>query len=800
MSVNNNYDQNVQKALDDMAQRYKDVETWIAEIETKNKDIQTQSKNLQNHHGWWIFTWVTVNHDATNAISADKAAISALADKIASVDADGGSSPFAALADAIKDCMSADFGGGIGDNGSNQGNYTADLSAISTTLTALVKALNEKVIVEEDEGAISLLNQNPDGANSSDVSALIQKVIGDEGEESSTLESLTSNLDDALKCYQAQYNAASNDEDNIHWYDYLLDGDPRHRTDEANKTSATNMMSFIQAIRADFTPELACLVPDLQQVSSMIDQILKKLTDILNANLSPTEKSQEIMKLNGEIMELFVVVIGLLSLVQQNATKEKTKNEAVMSKATSLASEMGVANNQAQIVKITQDMAYAKTMKILMEVAKYALEAICALAAPGIGSMLVAVLMIVLDATGALDLLTNAIEKAIQNCHTLTPEQSKIVADVLVGVMEMAVTMGGGAILDALLKNVMENVMKVVATELTQVVKQATEEATEAVSKAIDETASKMVAPTLKIAAEKAAEQAAKKVFVASFERNGLKLALEWVKEAATGGYGAAERMVEKTMITAAKDAAERAVQDAAKIISIAGKVEGVTADQITKQITKVAIEAGNAAAADAMGMSLKDIAKVMVREGTLDAVRVAAKRGFFTALYAVGSTNILVDGLQAYRKEHPMDNTEYEILLGIAEALQAILALIGQMGGSGVAAQFMNGVKGAGAFVPLVMKITNVLAPIATAAEAGASFAQYQIDMNMADASSAMAKTQTVLDVLMKFLSQQIDSRRKQEAKHDNAEFEEQMKSNFSVASHLCDYLNTSSQVMLQG
>src|SRR5271155_865091 len=123
MSVNN-YDKNVQQALDDVAQQYKDVEAWIAEIEADEQDIKNQSQNLQNHQGWWIFTWQTVNHDATNAISSDKAAISGLADKIASVDAGSGSSPFAALADAIKDCMSADDGG-IGVNSSNKDNYVA---------------------------------------------------------------------------------------------------------------------------------------------------------------------------------------------------------------------------------------------------------------------------------------------------------------------------------------------------------------------------------------------------------------------------------------------------------------------------------------------------------------------------------------------------------------------------------------------------------------------------------------------------------------------------------------------------
>jgi hypothetical protein len=787
------YNQNVQQALDDVAQRYKDVEQWIAELEAKNEDIQNQSQHLENHKGWWIFTWQTVNHDATNAISSDKAAISDLADKIAKADASGGNSPFASLADAIKECANADDGG-IGVNASNKTNYVADLTAITTTLTTLIKALNQKVVVAEDEDAIGLLNQNPNGANSSDVSALIQKLIGDEGQESNTLENLSSNLDNALKHYQSQYNDASTDENDIRWYDYLWDGDSRHRTDEANKMNATNLESFIQVVKADIIPEQASLLPDFQQIASMINQILQRLADILNENLSPAEKSQEIMKLSGQIMDLFVIVIGLISLVQQDATKEKSKNEAVMSKATSLASEMGISNTQAQMVKVAQDVAYSQKMKILMTVAKYVLEVAGMIFAPGIGGVLVSALMIVLDAAGVFDLLTKAVEQALEK-DGLSPETAKWVADVIVGAMEMAVTMGGGAALDALLKNVMENVMKAIGQEVTEAVTKAV---TKAVSEAIDVTVSKMVAPTLKVAAEQAAEQAAKKVFFAMLEKNGLKLLAEWVKELVNDGAGAAERMVQKTMLDAAKDAAERAVQEAAKLISLTGDAGTATADKLIEQISKAAIDAGDAAAAKAMDMSLEDIAKITIREGTLDAIRAAARRGGFTALYAIGSTNLLLDILQDWRKAAKMSEEEYRILLGVATALQAILALIGQLGGTGAAAQFMNGAKSG--LSTIFLRIANALTPLASAAEGVASGTQYEIDTNLAETKVTMAKLQTALDVLMQFLSKQIDARRKQESKHDMAEFQEQMKSNFSVASHLYDYLNTSSQVMLQG
>src|SRR5262249_2643241 len=159
-------------------------------------------------------------------------------------------------------------------------------------------------------------------------------------------------------------------------------------------------------------------------------------------------------------------------------------------------------------IKIADDIAYSKAMKILMEIAKYVMEAVSLVVAPGIGGGLVAALMIILDAAGVFDLLTKAVEQALEK-DGVSPETGKWVADVIVGAMEMIVTMGGGAALDAALKSVMENVLKEIGSALEKgLAKEATEAATKAVSEAIDETASKMVAPTLKIAAQKAAEQA----------------------------------------------------------------------------------------------------------------------------------------------------------------------------------------------------------------------------------------------------------------------------------------------------
>lgn len=780
------YSQTVQDAIASMQQRYDDLTSWIDAIDAANEDIEKQSQNLYVKDGWWIFKSTKLNTDAVNKINEDKAIIEEMTANIAAVNSSGSNSaPYADLAGAINDCMDAITTAENNVRGKKDldgiARLMADLAVITSTVSKLVDALYVKVAIEQNAETSAILRDN--GGSYGDLAYFAQQSIGLAGQEASILEDMRADLNVSLQRYNKMYNQADADKNGVHWWDIVF-SDGARRKDEAGAAmhDATDMMRFIQGIKVATSGELASLAPDFIQISAMVDQIMKKLTEILSSNLSPADKNKQVKELNGEIMQLFVMVIGLMALVQQTASKSKAENESKMSEATSISAQMGVSNSQAQMKKIEQNLEYAAVMGIIMNVAKYTMMAVATLASPGVGAVAVGMLMIALEASGALKMLSEQLSKVM----------GQLGADLFIGGMEMIFTMGGGAVLDVALKSAMNNVMKVISEQLaTTMAKDAIEAATKSVAHALGDVAANAAKPAIEQAAKEGAEQAAKKVFAAKLEQNGMSLIIEWLQETATGGSRAAERMVEKTMVVAAEEAAQNSAEQAAKIIALGGKVDGVGATEITAQISKAAQEAGNAAAAKAMKMSPEDIARVAVNETNTDAVTAAARRGAYTALYAVGSNNILVDALKASQKD---DEKENQALMIILQSLQALLTLVGQLGGSGAAGQYWNNSSTAGL---MFNKIANGLTPVATGAEAVAAGSQYGIDMKQASAVTQMGSIQTVLDVLLQMLAPQIDNQRRQRAQHDNQEFIEQVQLNNYVASHLSDNLHKAAQVM---
>jgi hypothetical protein len=790
-----------QQILDAIQKRYQEVEEWIEQIGQKQQDIEEQSKNLVIHRGWWIFSWNETNHDATQAIKKDAADIAALADKIAKAT---GNSSFANLADAIKACT-----GSITDlidnlkvttlawTANNSALIIDDLKSIGKTLTVLMTAMLQQVTIQEDQDAIAELNRN--GGSSREMNALIMKLINDQSKSSNILQQLDSDLTDEWKSFLDKSRDAETDKNGVNWWNRIF-GDGNKRIANANEImkSAALMEKLIGAIQAEITPEIAALMPDFMQITAMLDQIVKRITEILTERLSPEEKDKKLMQLHGEIMDLFVIVIGLLSLVQQEASKDKAKNEVEMSKATTLAAEMGTKNSIAQSERMSQNLDAARINRIIMTVFKYVMEALALITAPGVGSMFMAALIIALDASGGLDKITEAMAESIQSHKTLSKEDSKVVADCVVAGLEFIMSLGGGAALDKLLMLAMEQAVKAaisaakIAVEQTiksaveQVIKSTGTALAEETAKAALETATKNM---LEMAAKTAAEQAAKKVFTAFMEQNLIGM-LDKVQDM---GRTALKELVEQ----AAESAAKEAVEQATKILTH-------TATQVTDKITEVAIVAGNRAAANAMKMTLDDIAKVTVKESLLDGTK-ALERSAYSGIYAVSSTNILVDMIKSLQASEKISDENSQTLQTVMQVLQALLMLIAQLGNSGQINNLINVFRESGAisgatsaWMSKFMKVANGLQWVSNAGDFSTSLAQGEIDWNLADAKTALGKIQTVLNLIEQLVSKQIETRRKLEAKHDIAKLENDLKSNTYVAEHLNDNLSSAAQELL--
>ena len=95
-----------------------------------------------------------------------------------------------------------------------------DLVAICSFIQTLVTAIQQKVQVQENSDAIQELNEN--GGNYSDLTAIIQKSIGDNGKVGDTLHGLRLVLNDLMIKYNQQANNAEVDQ-----------GDPNKRMEAA---------------------------------------------------------------------------------------------------------------------------------------------------------------------------------------------------------------------------------------------------------------------------------------------------------------------------------------------------------------------------------------------------------------------------------------------------------------------------------------------------------------------------------------------------------------------------------------
>ena len=566
---------------------------------------------------------------------------------------------------------------------------------------------------------------------------------------------------------------------------------------EAVIERAERMISLINLIKVTTSPMLASLTPEFAQIAAMIDQIIREITEILNSNLSPAEKNKQLMSLNSKIMEQFTVVIGLLSLVAQKAMTEKAKHEATMSEATNLAAQMGVSNSQAQAEQIVDNLEYLQGMSMVMEILKYTMMAILVIAAPGIGSMLIGVLFIALEASGVLEMASDAIAEAIEENHGHSAETSQLIADFIICGLEIAFTMGAGAALDAALKVAMKRALASIAAQSSRAwvqmvrVTPAAATADEAVTIAAEANA------LIETAGRTAAKEAAKKVFTETFKQHGLGLAWQLLKKR----QGVYLEAMEAAALDAAKDGAKKAQTI---LNNLGNGFTRADLDRVATQLTDAATEAGNAAAANAMGCSLDDIATVTVREGFKDGAKVAGKRAGWTALYTIGANNVLVDFAELAKKEKWFGDNDktYEVLAIIMQVLQAILMLIAQIGGTGglTSSLISKTPHSVSSVSNICMKVGNAVTPVATATEGAVLFSQYHIQMEQADVVKKQGKLQTALDVLLQMMAPMIEGRGKEQAQNDSTMFSGQMKSNAAVASHVHDYLHTASEVMISG
>lgn len=787
------YDQNVQNAQLAMQAEYDQIQSWIDQIDADNEDIEYQSQNLETQQGWWIFSSTVVNETAMNQIEADQEDIENLNEEIA--EAEAGNSSFTDLTDSVDDCMDSLTTAENNVDGKNDVDdcnlLIEDLQVICQTMSDLVDAMSQELVVQEDSDEMTYLQQN--GGSTADMMALAQQSITDQGAVVTTLTNLRNYLNSTMQTYNQEWNDADTDENGIHWWDYAFGfgTDERKANDEAIKANAQDMMDLCLAINANISPIIASYTPDFMQITLMLDELMKKLAELLNnsANMSPEEKQQSVMQLNSEVMAIFTMVIGLLTVVQQQATTDRQESDAEMDQATNDASEMALVNSQAQMKQVVQNIAYEAIMSHILKGSEYAMQVLAIFAAPGVGGVLVSIVLAALQDSGVMNMLMTKLSSVMGGLG----------AAIFVTGIEMLATMGGGAALDAAMNSAAQTATKSMVEKLSQTaIKDAVESGTKKVAESLGEDAAKMAKPAIEQAARDAAEKACDKTFAAYFKQNGMSLVTGWMKEAATGEVSTAtERMVQESFEVAIKEAAQSGASNAAEVIVTIGFDTSADAAELLATLEQVPEGTVNNAAAKAMKMSVKDMEKIELDETWGDTAQTAAVRGGYAAAYGVGANNILIDLLNACAKEQEGSDEDkwYRQLSMVLEILQALLMIVAQVGGTGIG----RGINTSEATqTQLFTKIANGLMPVDVGVKAVTEGTQAGIQFKQADATEALMQFQMMIDMLSQAMAPQIQGRQQQQVQHDNEILVQEEKSNRQVAAHLYDYLNVSAQVLL--
>lgn len=606
-------------------------------------------------------------------------------------------------------------------------NVSEDVVKVQQWLSKLFTAMNDKLQADKYQALI----QNDIGARLSDaqLEAFAAQMIQAESAEQNELMNLIDTLSDDVLAYHKQYDNAKADKASYNILDEAFGGaGAAEYEDERIMANAKGMVQAITTMINNLTPEVSTLMPEFAQINIVLQEVMRKVMKIIeDVNLSPKEKQ-------GQILSLMMFILGFFNLVQQEAQSEKANNQKLMSKANGDVVQMNI-DDAVMNQKIQEEEAEnAKVMKTVMFAAKLTMGVIFTLLAPGLGSALLMAALTAAETSGgptgdsAIDKLTASLANAIG---------SQTAAEILVTVMEVAITAGGGGALDqAIAKGAQKAAQTAVKTAMDSAenaFQAAALQAAAAAGKAGDSTAiqaaRETISKTAKQAAQKAAEDAYKQLF----------------NQPILGVFGMFAKGTSKTIAAAATDAAITAAEDASLIAELAAS--GIV---VTKQeMAAVADRAANEAVANASNKSLNDVTK----ESNKSALTKAGTRAFWSGLYGTASNNLLVEMALKILKDEGKDasDKEYQDTIMAMQTLQGLIAMIAQMFGSGALSQatFENSTMNS------LTRIANLASMAPQGANSMANLGMYEVDESQADAVKGLQLSRSLGDILQSSLDQ---------------------------------------------
>lgn len=344
---------------------------------------------------------------------------------------------------------------------------STDTTQVESALEAICSMITQQIQIDKDTAEGSVVG-NPNASEDSLQAIQLQGKLADNFSafETSltTLQTDTNNNINSENYDEAHHSKAA----------MVLGTDTSEIAEEKKQTAKDNIVlntiTYVEATLANFSADLQNR--QFANITQAITQIVAQMKAILaNPKLSAAEKT-------AKLAVCTQILLGFLQLILQVAENVRSKNQQQMDKANLQAQTLNmhtITTDAEDIAHMKEIKKFLSVLKDVMTVINIAVITLC-FATGNIGAGIALSALEIMNQTGATKDLTNDLAKG---------EHSQEGANITMAGLTMAVTMVGGAAIDAVIKRIAAQVAiaaraaeGAVSEEIDLLIKQAVEQAT----------------------------------------------------------------------------------------------------------------------------------------------------------------------------------------------------------------------------------------------------------------------------------------------------------------------------------
>ena len=512
----------------------------------------------------------------------------------------------------------------------------------------LSQAMSKQLRSDKDQ---QILNEEGDHLSFSEAENYEMDMSSAQTGEQKILNNIYTKMDDDLVTYHDQYNSAY---EHSKQYDATIfsltfgqcDGNNHKDLDKAVMKDAERMISLISTLMTDLAPILGSLQPEFIQLNTTMKMIMLQLQQILsNPDLSSADSK-------AQLLALLMYALGLLDQTKETANSARSANEKIMSQGTLTASQISLKESIADQEVMQDLMGEQDLMKEVIKVTQIIMTVTFIVMAPGVGSALAMTVLALIDQ------FSDPVKLIAQTFGCST-----VAAEAIWTSLEIVMTCGGGAMLDAGMSQGLKADAKILDEEL------AAEAEASLVAKA-----EQVAGPTGNVdAALEVLKQGRSSASQRAMEITGKQYTNQTFGAMAVDSLGSMGSKSFKGIEGAMKGAGERAGDDAMENPELLALAEKASRGEVLSETEKESIfTISNEIAIGTSAQMSGTTAEKLEAKLNQSALRVAASRGATTMVYGIGANNMLIDAYREYQRKHHKKDDELTIV--ILEVIQGLM------------------------------------------------------------------------------------------------------------------------------